>query len=422
MSHIDELNTYESSDTLIFDNIHGYIEIDDVAKSIIDTPEFQRLRRIHQDGVLHYVFPTANHSRFEHSIGTYYLAKKMVRTIANKQPELNITSDILKVVSLAGLCHDLGHLMYSHLFDDLFLSKLKKDIGELAEHENRSIFILENIISKYKIDISDTEFRVIADLIHPDNINVIYNLWDDKFKKGKWIFEIVSNPKNNIDVDKFDYINRDNKAIGLKLDVDFTRLILQARVINDEICYPIQSRENLYHLFFVRYQLHRRIYHHKTVKAIEILILDILVEFEKTYHISDYLKDPEKINLLVDSYIFHTDNTKINSLINKIETRQLPSLVFENISLEKYNLEEEKFKDIDINDYKIVRYKAGYSSDPNNNPLSKIKFYKTKDKMIISETSVENFSLLTNNNHQEFVCRVYCKNNLIKEKLFNLLN
>ena len=124
MSELEKIDTYHFSETLIFDNIHGYIEIDEVAKSIIDTPEFQRMRRIHQDGALHYVFPTANHSRFEHSIGTYHLAKKMISTLRNKQPELKITDRIVKVISLAGLCHDLGHLMYSHLFDDLFLSKL----------------------------------------------------------------------------------------------------------------------------------------------------------------------------------------------------------------------------------------------------------------------------------------------------------
>ena len=63
---------------LIYDNIHGYISIDPIARQIIDTPEFQRLRRIHQTGALFLVFPTANHSRFEHSVGTYNLAKKFI--------------------------------------------------------------------------------------------------------------------------------------------------------------------------------------------------------------------------------------------------------------------------------------------------------------------------------------------------------
>jgi HD superfamily phosphohydrolase len=412
MSQLEKIDTYHFSETLIFDNIHGYIEIDEIAKSIIDTPEFQRMRRIHQDGALHYVFPTANHSRFEHSIGTYHLAKKMISTIKNKQPELKITDRIVKVISLAGLCHDLGHLMYSHLFDDLFLSKLGnkdkfiKNSLNLCVHEDRSILILSNMIKEKDIKIDDDELDVIKDLIHPGkNYLEDYKKWSEEFKVGKWIFQIVSNPKNNIDVDKFDYINRDNKAIGLKLDVDFSRLILQARVINDEIFYPIQSKENLYHLFFVRYQLHRRIYHHKTVKAVEILIVKILFELEKTHQISEYLLNYDKIQLLVDNFIFHTDNKNVKKLINDIETRNLPSLIYEKVSLTDDEVGV-NYKDNDKETFYTIKYKVGYSSD-STNPLSKINFYKPKDKMVVEDINVRNFSLLTNDNHQEFVTRIY---------------
>jgi HD superfamily phosphohydrolase len=79
---------------IIYDNIHGYINIDNIASSIIDTSIFQRLRNIHQTGVLYLVFPTATHTRFEHSIGTYHLAKKLITNISNNQPELNITEEI----------------------------------------------------------------------------------------------------------------------------------------------------------------------------------------------------------------------------------------------------------------------------------------------------------------------------------------
>jgi len=412
----------DNQDTLIFDNIHNYIEVDEIALSIIDTPEFQRLRRIYQGGVLYYVFPTANHSRFEHSIGTYHLAKKFINNIKYNQPELNITNNIVKVISVAGLCHDLGHLMYSHLFDDIFLPKLSnyKSLGKMSIHEERSIIILKNIINKYKINITPDELVVIGDLINPKNSN--YDNWNEQFKIGKWIFQNISNPKNNVDVDKFDYINRDNRAIGLKLDVDFSRLILQPRVINDEICYPIQAKESLYHLFFIRYQLHRRIYHHKTVKAIEIIMSDILFELEKTDKISEYINDVEKMTLLVDSFIYNSSNPKVKELLTKIETRKLPSIVFEKISLTEFNFPPEVFDKFNKESYQIIKYKVGYTSGKNSNPLSSIKFYHPKNNRIIPDITIENFSLLTNENHQEYVYRVYCIDDKIRDELYHSLN
>ena len=416
------LEINDNKETLIFDNIHAYIEVDSIAKSIIDTPEFQRLRRILQGGVLHYVFPTANHSRFEHSIGTYYLAKKLINNLKTNQPELNISDDIVKIVSVAALCHDLGHMMYSHMFDDIFLPQLDKfkDLGKYAIHEERSILILEHMIKKYGIDINKEELIVIGDLINPKDNN--YDNWNEKYKIGRWIFEIVSNPRNNVDVDKFDYINRDNRAIGLKLDVDFSRLIMQARVINDEICYPIQAKENIYHLFFIRYQLHRRIYHHKTVKAIEILMGKLLMELEKTENISEYLYDIDKMILLVDNFVFHSNNNTVKSILNNIEIRKLPSLVFEKISLEEFKFPDEVFKEFDNNSYQVIYYKVGYTSGKNPNPLSKVTFYTPKNNKIIPDITIQNFSLLTNENHQEFVCRVYCLDKSIKDKLYHCLN
>jgi HD superfamily phosphohydrolase len=308
------------------------------------------------------------------------------------------------------------------MFDDIFLPQLDKfkDLGKYAIHEERSILILEHMIKKYGIDISKDELIVIGDLINPKDNN--YNNWNEKYKIGKWIFEIVSNPRNNVDVDKFDYINRDNRAIGLKLDVDFSRLIMQARVINDEICYPFQAKENIYHLFFIRYQLHRRIYHHKTVKAIEILMGKLLMELEKTENISEYLYDIDKMILLVDNFVFHSNNSIVKNILNNIETRKLPSLVFEKISLEEFKFPDEVFKEFDNNSYQVIYYKVGYTSGKNPNPLSKVTFYTPKNNKIIPDITIQNFSLLTNENHQEFVCRVYCLDKKIKDKLYHCLN
>ena len=80
--------------------IHGHINIDDIAIKIIDTPEFQRLRSLKQLGVCSYVFPSANHTRFEHSLGVAHISEKMIRNIKNNQPELNISDRDILIVKI----------------------------------------------------------------------------------------------------------------------------------------------------------------------------------------------------------------------------------------------------------------------------------------------------------------------------------
>lgn len=85
------------------DPIHGYIELDDISLSIIDTPQFQRLRDLKQLGTLYYVFPGATHNRFEHSLGVGYLAGCMVDRFREYQPELKLTSRESGLLRVAGL-------------------------------------------------------------------------------------------------------------------------------------------------------------------------------------------------------------------------------------------------------------------------------------------------------------------------------
>ena len=401
---------------IIYDNIHGYIKVDTIATSIINTPIFQRLRNIHQTGILYYVFPTATHTRFEHSIGTYHLATFMISSIAKKQPELKITDDIILLVGIAGLCHDLGHMLFSHLFDDCFLLKLP-NIKELEEktlntiHENRSAYLLTYIVNKYSIDLNKDQLKVITDLINPKKAE--YSKWKSKYQVGKWLFQIISNPLNSIDVDKFDYIIRDTRAFGLKLGFDYSRIINDARVIDNKICYSLHCREDIYHMFFIRYRLHRQFYNHKACKAIEILLVKILFEIEKEQKISEYILEPEKMIKLIDSYIWHYPNNNliINDIIKNINERKIPKMVYQNISLLSDDC------DIDINKlinkfgndkFEVVQFKVGYVSGKSTNPLNNITFYDLKTYKIISENKVRSFSLLINQKYQEYFYRIYC--------------
>ena len=131
---------------------------------IIDTPEFQRLRSIKQLGACNYVFPTATHTRFEHSIGVAHLGKEfLTRLVLNSNSDKNpikVTANDYLMVELAGLCHDLGHGPFSHTFDSDFLvrrfelnsSDDELMIGQLYNtHENRSCLLLRHINTKYDI-------------------------------------------------------------------------------------------------------------------------------------------------------------------------------------------------------------------------------------------------------------------------------
>jgi HD superfamily phosphohydrolase len=407
---------------IIYDNIHGYIKLDIVASSIVDTPIFQRLRYIHQTGIMYLVFPTANHSRFEHSIGTYHLATQMISNIAKCQPELKVTDEIIQLVGIAGLCHDLGHLLFSHLFDDYFLDKLP-NISEIESktsntiHENRSKFLLNYVVNKYSINLNKDQLKVIGDLINPKEAE--YSKWKPKYHVGKWIFQIISNPVNSIDVDKFDYLTRDTQAVGLKFGFDYSRLICDAKVIDNKICYSTQCSEDIYHMFFIRYRLHRQIYNHKAVKAIEILLIKLLFEIEKEHKISEYLFDPEKMVQLVDSYIWHIPSTNpiVKQLIDDINQRKLPKMVFQSISLQSIDFPIDKLEaKFGKDKFEVVKFKVGYVGGKSSNPLNHITFYNSKTGEIILENKVKSFSLLINQKHQEYFLRVYCTDlDIVKE-------
>lgn len=102
---------------LITDNVHGTIIFEGLIRKIIDLPYFQRLRRIRQLENMNRHFPSANHSRFEHSLGTAHIAGLFCDYLRTSQPELNITDADVLCVKIAGLCHDLGHGPFSHLFE-----------------------------------------------------------------------------------------------------------------------------------------------------------------------------------------------------------------------------------------------------------------------------------------------------------------
>ncbi len=176
-------------------------------------------------GTTYYVFPGASHHRFEHCLGVCYLAGKFLTNLKKHQPELNITERDLKCVRIAGLCHgnscfditnlmslDLGHGPFSHSFEG-WISRVRwvpssfnsfyyfhRGNQKPWHHEEMSTKMLDYMIDDNSIDIEEDEIRFIKDLISGK---------PTKSQKEKgFLFEIVANMRNSIDVDKFDYLAR----------------------------------------------------------------------------------------------------------------------------------------------------------------------------------------------------------------------
>ena len=363
----------------IYDPIHGLMEFNDICLKIIDTPEFQRLRDIKQLGTCYYIFPGASHNRFEHSLGVAYLARKLIQNISDKQPELEIDNNLINLVEIAGLCHDLGHGPFSHIFDHKFVKNYNSI--ELKNHEDRSCKILYHLIKKYHISINDQDLNIICELINPKQFNLKY----------QFLYQIINNTSNNVDVDKLDYIKRDIYNTGIKLDFDYQRLLDNSRVINDNIVYSIRVESDIYDLFRIRNELHRRIYTHPVVRSIEFMIVDCLQLIDPLFHISLKVDDPEKFKDINDNILDMINLTSIKDDNNHslIKARK----IIDNIKQRKFY----KFiGEIQLNDNDQENYNYNYFVQNNynlrglnnsdvlfdkiiigyiNNPVNKVSFY-----------------------------------------------
>ncbi|MCH2453276.1 MAG: HD domain-containing protein [Halobacteriales archaeon] len=187
----------------IKDSVHDHITIDGLALDLLDTSPVQRLRHIKQLGTVSLVYPSANHTRFEHSIGVYHLACEVTN-------HLEIPSEIANHIRAAAMLHDIGHSPYSHNIEPL----LNHRIG--FEHEN----IEELLTSTPLCSVLET---------HNIDPNMIANLIIGKGQYG----QIIS---SSIDVDRMDYLVRDAHHTGVPYGaIDHGRLVRELTFIDDEL-------------------------------------------------------------------------------------------------------------------------------------------------------------------------------------------
>ncbi|XP_074867790.1 deoxynucleoside triphosphate triphosphohydrolase SAMHD1 isoform X2 [Carettochelys insculpta] len=405
------------------DPIHGHIDIHPLLVRIIDTPQFQRLRYIKQLGGTYYVFPGASHNRFEHSLGVGYLAGCLVRALHERQPELEINQRDILCVQIAGLCHDLGHGPFSHMFDGRFIPLARP--GLKWKHETASVQMFEHLITSNGLE------KVMEDygLVLKEDIDFIKEQiggpLDTTPHRGLWpyrgrpeeksfLYEIVANKRNGIDVDKWDYFARDCHHLGIQNNFDYKRFLKFARVCEvknkKHICTRDKEVGNLYDMFHTRNCLHRRAYQHKVGNIIETMITDAFLKADpyikvvgtggKQYRISTAMEDMEAYTKLTDNIfleILYSSNKELaeaQEILRKIELRDLYKYLGETRT--------EPGKEIT----EVINMDYGMKEQ---NPIDKVRFYCKSDPSQAVKISKDQVSRLLPETFAEQLIRVYCK-------------
>lgn len=294
-------------DTLFNDAIYSTVKMDALCVAIINTKQFQRLAHLKQLGTCNYVFRGAQHTRFEHSVGVAHLAERVAKTFQRNQPELGITAADILCVKVAGLCHDLGHGPFSHVYDGVFIKRMHPNgidpQGNKWLHEDGSIFMLKQLIRENNIRLEEYGLSEIDETFIVEMIGGT----PEKERKGRsrnksYLYDIVNNTRSGLDVDKMDYFQRDMRNTSSVNSVaNFERFIELARVFRAEpivkkgyndrdrapselqaedypymICYPEKLCREAVDIFALRFRLHQTVYTHKTVKKVEYMITDAL--------------------------------------------------------------------------------------------------------------------------------------------------
>lgn len=248
------------SDKIFRDPLYNYISIDQNRDAwllrLIDTPEVQRLRRIHQLGVSSFTYPGAEHSRLSHSLGVVHLMTLVLSHLERDSSTRSKADDARRPLLAAALLHDVGHGPFSHLFEPLL------DIN----HESWSLKLIRDTNSNINHVLAREDSSLVervARLIETDNLEA-----------PAWQRSLLS---SELDVDRMDYLRRDSLFSGAGYgNFDWYRLISTMRVDTegDEhgLMWDEKAKFAIEEFIFARYYMYQNVYLHKTTRGFEAVL------------------------------------------------------------------------------------------------------------------------------------------------------
>ncbi len=230
------------------DPVHGYIHVDyQVVWDCINSPEFQRLRRIHQFGVTYQVYHSGEHSRFGHSLGVYEIARRMMAEV--KGLDELLSEDEKVATLLAALLHDLGHGPFSHAFES---------ITKISHEVFTDRYLLENTAVHRILENAEPGLsRTVSDIVAHRHSNPL-------------LTQIVS---SQIDADRMDYLLRDSYCSGVRYgEFDLERILRTLRIRDQKLVIKESGVNAVEDYIMARYHMYWQVYYHPTGLSIETMI------------------------------------------------------------------------------------------------------------------------------------------------------
>ena len=290
----------------IRDSVYGDISLNKFEERIMDMPQFQRLRRIKQLGLIGLIYPGATHTRFEHSVGTMNLGSKL-------STELGLPDDDIELIRASALLHDIGHGPFSHVSEGVLS----------VPHEELTKYV---VTKTSMCDLLEEKF----------DVNKIVDIVNGKGYLGP----IVS---GELDVDRMDYLLRDSHNTGVAYGViDYERIISNLKLEDDGLILDIKGVQAAEGALVSRYFMYPSVYQHHTTRIVNSMFRRALKKV-----IDEDIIDENDIYKYDDAEIIgvfrHCEDEFVNDIMARLDNRQIMKRV-KTIRLDNFKYPEKMYK------------------------------------------------------------------------------
>ena len=273
---------------IVHDSVHGSIRMQGVFLKLLEAPELQRLHTIPQLGLAYLVYPGANHTRFEHSLGTFSVAGRICS-------ELGLGPEEASLVQCAALLHDVGHLPYSHTLEFVLHGQFGIDHAEISRRlirgeqailsaADRDIIgdnpSIAEILEKHGLSPKEVA-GLLEGLVQVDGSQrtLAAEVGQTHFNSRRYLSQIISGP---VDSDQLDYLKRDSHYTGVAYGViDLDRLVSTLQIFNGDLVVDRGGLSAVEGMLVARALMFSAVYFHKTVRISELMLAKAVEQLGK---------------------------------------------------------------------------------------------------------------------------------------------